>query len=377
MQTLTPTGTRNPNSHTAADILDALVGRYGSRRFTFRYELLDSTNALIRELDNVESGSVSQNWLADIKRTASFTLRDTGIIDFLSNRIKPYVRLHLAPYGEDDWVEWPQGVFLLSTPSRQADEAGVVTRDVDGYDQLEIFAEELVSTRYTVSTGTKYTDAIVALLGSVTKVVQTSALTLQSDREWEPGTSKLKIINELLNAINYNSLSFDEDGNAIVSSYTAPSDRPAEYTYADDEDSVLFPEMEQTLDLFGVANNWVLVVSDPDRDPIVGTYTNNDPGSPTSTVRRGRTITDFRTEQDAPDQTTLDALAARLAFEASQIYETVEFETGLMPIHSGNDVYQITFSRLAIDAKYSEHTWELPLKAGASMKHTARRVVNV
>jgi hypothetical protein len=68
---------------------------------------------------------------------------------------------------------------------------------------------------------------------------------------------------------------------------------------------------------------------------------------------------------------------ARLAFEASQVYEAIEFETGLMPIHSGNDVYRITFSRLAVDAKYSEHTWEMDLDAAATMNHRARRVVTI
>lgn len=379
MQNLVPTGARNPNNATYATIYDALTARYGTRRFTFRYELLDSTNTLIRQLDNVQAASVSQNWLADIKRTASFTLRDTGLIDYLSNRIKPYIRLLLPPYGTNDWVEWPQGVFLLSTPSRSADEAGIVTRDVDGYDLLQIFNDDLVSTRYTLAAGTKYTDAVLALLttGGVQKNVAPSPLTAVTAREWEPGTSKLKIINEMLTAINYNSLSFDEDGVAVASVYVSPQSRAAEYTYADNDDSVMLPEVDQTLDLFTVANNWVLVVSDPDRPAVVGSYTNSDPSSPTSTVRRARTITDFRTEQDAPDQASLNAQAARLAFEASQVYEAIDFETGLMPMHSGNDVYQLTYARLAVDAKYAEHSWSLDLAAGAVMKHRARRVVSV
>src|SRR3546814_13279955 len=39
------------------------------------------------------------NWLADIKRTASFELKSAleDPIDYLSNRIKPWVRLHMPP----------------------------------------------------------------------------------------------------------------------------------------------------------------------------------------------------------------------------------------------------------------------------------------
>lgn len=350
----------------------------GARRFTFRYELLDASNAKIADLDTVVSCQVEQNWLADIKRKAAFRIREGGTpIDWASNRIKPWVRLHLPPYGTDDWVEWPQGVFLLSSPSRSVDATGAVFRDVEGYDQLQVYADDKVSDRYTVAAGTAYTAAMASLLGSVPSNIAVSASVLPTDREWEPGTSKLHIINELLGAVNYESLSFDEDGVAVVQPYVSPQDRGEEYVYADDDDSLILPQVGQELDLFAVANKWVLVVSDPDRAALTSTYTNSDPSSPTSTVRRGRTITDFRTEQDAADQAALDAKAARLAFEASQVYESVEFSTGLMPVHSGNDVYRITFGPLSVNARYSEHTWSMDLRAGAAMRHRARRVVSV
>lgn len=286
--------------------------------------------------------------------------------------------LAVGPYGTENWVEWPQGVFLLSSPKRKRTRAGVVVREVEGYDQLLVYADDKVADRYVAPAGALYTEVIRTLMADTPqKSISNSPLTLPTAREWEPGTSKLRIINDLLSAINYRSLSFDEDGVGIVAPYTSPQDRPAEYDYADDETSVISPEMEQELDVFAVPNKWVLVVSDPDRPALVGTYVNADPLSLTSTVSRGRTITDVRNEQDAADQSTLDGKARRLAFEASQVYETVDFTTAIMPIHSTDDVYNLTYSGLAISAKYSEHSWELPLEAGALMKHSARRVVQV
>jgi hypothetical protein len=362
---------------TEQQVRGALVGRTGSRLFTFRYELLDASNTFLRHLNDVLTCTVEQNWLADIKRTARLSIRDTGVINYLSDRIKPYTRLHLPPYGAEDWVEWPQGVFLLSTPTRTADAVGSVVRTVSAYDPLQVFLDDKVTDRYTVLAGTAYTSAVSTLLGSIPKNITTSSATLPTAREWAPGTSKLAIINELLGAVNYESLSFDENGLAIVAPYVAPSVRSEEYVYADDDTSLLIPQVEQALDLFSVPNKWVLVVSDPDRAALTASYTNNDPASPTSTVRRQRTIVDFRTEVDAADQDALDAKVARLAFEASQVYEAIEFETGMVPIHSGNDVYRITYGPLAINAKYSEHSWAMELKAGARMRHRARRVVTV
>lgn len=376
--TTVPIGARNPNGHPSADVLAALRGTAGSRRFSFRFELLDLTGITVTDaLPNVLGGEVAMNWLADIKRVARFQLTETGGIDYLSDRIRPHVRLHMSPWGADDYVEFPQGVFLLSTPTRVLSAGSRITREVEAYDQLQVFSDDLVDARYTVAAAANVVTAITTLLGGIAASVEPSTSVLAVAKEWEPGTSKLRIINDLLDMINYNSLSFDENGLAVVSAYRAPNERAEEYEYAADAVGMMLPETEQELDVFAIANKWILVVSEPDAAPIVSTLTNTDPASPLSTVRRGRTITDFRLEQDAVDQATLDAKAERLAFEASQIYEAISFTTGIMPIHGGNDVYRIRNDQLAVNAKYTEQSWAMPLQPGANMKHRARRVVTL
>lgn len=382
MQALVPpVGDRNPNGHTEETILAALQARQGARRLTFHYYLREAGGTLLEELDNVTAGSVTQSWLADIKRTATFAMRERGGIDFLSDRIQPAVRLHLPPFGQDDWVEYPQGVFLLTTPKRKASEAGVVTREVQGYDQLQVYSDDLLENRYTVAAGAVVTTAVQTLLNStlvppiINVIPKTS--TLAAAKEWEPGTSKLRVINDLLGMINYESLSFDEDGVAQVVPYRPLGERAAEYTYAEDQSGLLVPDPEEELDLFDVANKWVMVVSEPDQAPMVATYTNTDPGSPTSTIRRQRTLVDYRTEQEATEQAVLDLKVRRLAEEASQVYQSIDFRTAIMPIHSGNDVYRLQLRALAVNDLYAEHSWKMTMRVGAPMEHTARRVVLV
>jgi hypothetical protein len=283
-----------------------------------------------------------------------------------------------GPFGTSNFVEWPLGVFLLSSPSRSIDDGNTITRTVDAYDKLLIFSDDLVTDRYSLAAGTVVTDQVRTILSAVTSAsVVNSAATLPTVREWEPGTSKLAIVNDLLASINYRSVSFDETGRAVVQPYQTPAVRASEFEYSDDEQSVSLPEIDQTLDLFSIPNRWVLVVSDPDRSALTSTFTNDDPTSLTSTISRGRVIVDFRTEQNAVDQPSLDGLAQRLAFEASQVYEEIAFSTALMPLQSFDDVYTLTFNRLAISDKYSGHTWDMTLRAGEPMRHTARRVVQV
>lgn len=597
MQQVTPTpgGPHNPNSHSEQTILRALKGLDGSRRMTFRFELLDSQDRKLRDLDHAEidaqGASVSLNNLADAaKRTARFRILDGGPdpIDWLSNRIKPWARLHLPPYGEHDFVEWPLGVFIPVAPSRTTDATGTVWRDVEAYDKLMILDEDLIPGRFstdgildvydgffrdvtggwgitdsgqpwaststpdttsavtsagggyalirldasnnlirikvpyqryrdgevyttvsvdqmatgqamlpavllrlsadlsfyyrlrvhleidgsvslsitrgttqigsTVATSVTYTPgawlhvrarlvgqiiqgkvwadgtsepsewlieqeittdplfegyfglavstfalntntapefrfgefALNAnpqglVTGVIRQVLEQAGITrhritpspevLPSVREWEPGTSRLAIVNELLGAISYRSLSFDEHGVAVCEPYVPPSERAVEYTYADDHESVMLVDADQNLDLHAIPNRWVLSVSEADQQPITVTYTNADPASPTSTVRRGRVITDFRQEQDATSESALIEQAARIAYESSQVYEELVFSTAVMPIHSHDDVYRIRRDDLALDAKYTSHTWEMPLEAGGIMRHTARRVV--
>lgn len=534
------------NGYTAEEVLDVLRSGSGSRTISFRYELLDEDNAKLSDLDNVLSGSVSYNYLADINRTAKFTILDDGTINYLNQRIKPWARVNMpiarlggvpvrdidiangrfsfdvegwtsvggtlthdtsivfsspgsalltpdgttedvyaeadeipvlperdyrasgylystngypscgvcvdwydashnyidstnnlssaasgvwisrghsvtspadaayarlvvredgtpgvsdvlnfdnlslrwedseeGEFGRENWAEWPLGVFLLSSPARKADATEVVMRDVDGYDQCQVYRDDLVEDRYTVAAGTNYITAISTLLdrpGTIPadqKNLTTTTKTLPTAREWEPGTPALTIIRNLLSAINYETLFFDENGVAIARPFQSPTEISSTFTYADDSNSVIIPEVQQELDLFSVANKWVLVVNDPDRGELSSVYTNNNPASITSTVSRGRTITDFRTDQDAADQASLDAKVARIAFESSQVYEVVDFDTAIMPIHGHREVFMLTYTDLAISDKYAEHTWSMNLLAGDLMKHSVRRVVNV
>ena len=79
MQQIVPTlAARNPNNHTQAEILAALRGKTGSRRLHFRYEVYNSSGTFLSELTGVVSGSIAYNSLADIKRTATFVIRDDG-----------------------------------------------------------------------------------------------------------------------------------------------------------------------------------------------------------------------------------------------------------------------------------------------------------
>jgi len=362
-------------TYTADEVKAALHA--ARRTMKFRYDLLDSSNVKKTTLGKVRSGHVENNALAEIKRTARFVIVDDGTIDFLSDRIQPWCQVQMPDGG---FAEFPLGVFLLTTPPRKADSAGNIIREVEAYDLLQVLADDKVDDRYTVTAGTNYITAVNTLLtgagfGAVN--LTPTSKTLPTDKEWELGTKKLHIINELLRAINYRSLFIDENGVPVAEPYVSPADRASEYTYKNDSQSVIFPDPVDRLDLFGIPNKFIAVVSQPDRSYLISTYTNANPDSPTSTVSRGRTIVDDVRNIDAADQATLDAYVERIAFEASQVYQQVEFSTGIMPFHSDYDCFTLEYSDLGLSNKYSEVSWGFDLKAGSRMVHRIRKVISI
>jgi hypothetical protein len=362
------------NGYTEAQVIAALHSP--NRQIAFRYDLLDSSNKFKKALTTVTAASIANNSETVIKRTAKFTLRDDTAINYLSDRIKPWVRIKMTDGG---WAEFPQGVFLLSTPPRKEDTTGTY-REIEAYDLLQLLTDDKVDTRYTVASGINYITAVGTVLTGASIADQNltpTTLTLPADRDWEPGTIKLQIINDLLSAINYYSLEFNENGQAVAKPYISPSARASEYAYKNDSTSVIFPGVEQHIDLFAIPNKWVLVKSEPDSGVLIGSYTNTNPSSPTSTVSRGRTIISYQSKVEAADQATITALAARAAYEASQVYEAVPFETAIMPFHSNADCLTLEHTRLGIYAKFEEVSWSFDFTPGARMKHELRRTVTI
>lgn len=364
--------------YAASKVLQALRGDKARRVWRFRYELLTNDNVRIRDLDNVVGGSVSHDYLAEVKRTAKFTIVDDGRINFLRDRIRPWAGIRM-PDGR--FMEWPLGVFLLTTPARKVDISGVVTRDIDAYDQTIVLQDDTVPDRYFVNSNYPYTDAIKEVLDNTPgipsfSVASSTALT-PSALEWDPGTSKYRIVADMLNAINFGSLWFDGSGEARATTYINPKSRPAEFEYRTNDVSVVLPDSEQSMDLYSMPNRWVLIVSNSDQPALRAEVSNSDVNSPTSIPNRGRVITSVITDANAPNQAMLNAIAERYKDENGQVYETISFSTGIMPFHENADVYDFEYSGFIGYGRFMETKWEMSLSQGAEMSHEARRSVSI
>jgi len=367
------------NGYTRQQVIDQLHYKNGNRNVNFRYELLNNDDVYIDNLGKVEC-SITCNSLAEIKKTANIRIKRNiaDDIDWLNERIKPVFQLTM-PNG--DVLEWSLGIFLASSPSVQDSNNNTIIRNIQGYDKAQILKEDKFVDRYYIATGTNYIEAITSIINSVGigKVnIEPTNLTLNTAIEFEIGYSKLTAINEMLVAVNYYSLYFDEQGYAISKPYIEPSNRAVEYEYRTDTMSIIHQGGIKTLDLFNLPNVFVRVYSNPDSTTALkSVYINANASSPLSTVNRERNIVDYKTVDNIADQTTLDAYTRRQATDASQIFGEVEFATALMPMHDINNCIYLEHTGIDIRDIFIENFWSMELRTGAEMQHKARKVVKL
>ena len=357
------------------NIIDCLHAFNGPREVSYRYELLNNKDIKVKDLQ-VLSGRISFDSEAVINRTASFDVRNVDLLDWLNHRIKAYFRLKLG----NEFKEWPLGIFIPSTGARKKTISNI--NSIECYDANLILSEDKTESRYFIASGTPYMTAITSILNSagIWKYdIQSTNATIGMDKEYETGTSKIDIINSLLKEINYTSLWADENGYFRSQSYLLPTLREVEYEYRTDQKSIILLDgrTEET-DLFNTPNRWVVTASNPEKQVLTASYTNNNPVSKTSTVSRGRVITDFRQIDDIADQTTLNSYVEKIAYEASSsIYNKLTFFTPNMPHHTYQDCIWIEDNYMGIANKFIETSWEMDLNNGGKMTHKLRRVVSI
>lgn len=360
------------------NIKDILHMKDGSREIKFRYDLLNSDDIKIGELTALPRGQLGLNSLAQIKRKGKFTFKENEFkdVDWLNDRVQPFFMLKVG----DEWMEWPLGIFLISSPTRNV-KNDAIYREVEAYDTSLILLEDKFDTRYRIPAGSNYVEAITQIINEagIWKINIPSIIgNVKTDKEFEIGISRLEAVNELLKEINYTSIWVDELGYFTAKPYVLPTNRVVEYEYRNDDMSIIIPDTSvEEMDLFSVPNVWVVVATNPEIEPLVSRYTNDNAGSPTSTVNRKRKIVDYREVDDILDQKTLDDYVQRIAYEASQIYGKFIFETAIMPHHTYMNCLYCEHTELGVNNKYIETSWEIELKAGGRMTHNARRVIQI
>lgn len=256
------------------------------------------------------------------------TVSQEQLADWLDVRIRPMIRIARLGGGDDPVGRLtPAGVYLCAAPVEDWDDRGL-RRDVELADKLSILDQDIASgdpdglAAYALDAGANVIDAVKTLIaetGESSPAIEPAAAVLAAPMVWDVGTTRLRIINDLLDAAGYFSLFCDGWGQYQAVPYVQPSDRVPVYEsiapFSDGPQSLMDPAWKRDRDIYSIPNRFVAIgQGDGDTAALTSIATNEDPDSPYSYQSRGRWITQVEQGVEATSQAALDAIArARLS----------------------------------------------------------------
>jgi hypothetical protein len=344
---------------------------------SYRCELLDKDEAPKGTLTGVTGGSLSYSVASTIKSQGN--LRITYLpttVDLLNDRVKVIITVNGADH--------PLGVFKMVVP-----ETGYTTSgnewDVELLDKLAILDEVSIPGIYTLPADTNIIAKVKELIeaaGETAVAITESDATLRGNVTWEEGTSRLRIINDLLEAANYFSLWCDGEGRYQATPHTDAQYRPLTHQFVDGANCRYSPTFTRSQDIWKIPNRFIAISRASEDEPaIIGIATNENPESKFSFQARGRWIDEVSSDVELADQAAADAYAARRLQEVSSAVATVTISHEWTPLLL-NDA--VRFARLPvperhrIDARHVVQRMEVSLESAAFLTSTTlREVVSV
>lgn len=345
-----------------------------NRDESWRWAMFTRQEAPLGDLDGVSNGTIELNVNSTIRGGGNLTWtgKPEDQPDWLQVRLQPWYVLKV-PGGE---VTWPISMFIPSAPRANHGDTGT-TVSLEIYDKLLILQRDAVEKTYSLAAGVKVTTAIRSLIvstGETLIAIEDSTETLTSSMVWEIGTTKLQIINELLDAINYFSLSCDGFGAFRAGPYKDAQTRPTVRTFTDDEDSIYSPDFSHEEDDFEVPNKVTLVGRSEGEVPaLVSTAVNIDPANKYSQPNRGW-IFHSETDIEATSQSVLNAMAARKLKDLQRVSSSFDVQTAIVPLDL-NDVVAFENEPTETKVRAVVQTMSISTEVGALVRMTLREVV--
>lgn len=299
-----------------------------TREEEWTIDVLDRTDKIKHPLTHFVTGTLEQNRDRAVRGGGTVTLQwaqgeDIGI-DWSSDRLAIRYTLN----GQS----WPMGVFLISTPRVDYDDdTGTATAEVTLLDKLTVLDQDRLDGSYAIPAGTNVANAIrsvIASTGETAVTISDDTRTTSGSLAWEADTSKLTVVNDLLDVINFQPLRCDGNGVYRSGPYVAPNRRPIKRIMREGEDSLHVPTWTREQDWYSIPNKVVMISAAGTDNATTGTpsesfrsvATNTDPESPYSYQRRGRWIVSTIKDVEVANQATLDELAQmQLGLQTSRV----------------------------------------------------------
>lgn len=395
-----------PSGVVPIQVLSSSQVLYGSRVTSYRFELLTHStttglDTLTGYLDGVKLGG-TLNWVAKaaVKRSGTIDILDlttaaAGLmrardVDLVTTRIRPVLTIQGLP-------EIPLSVYVVTAAPEEWTATGR-TFKVEMHDKSTVLDQDLVPVTYTVPAGAVVLSAVQTVISSAGESISVdgNTKTLANDMVWPVGTSKLKIVNDLLGVLNYNALWVDGVGAFRATPYLLPVKRPINYAILNDASgnplprqlvdgaqSIYSTDWALVQDSYGVPNQVVAVEQATGTAvPLTGTWSNTDPTSPYSYPSRGRWIVSVLPSVAVPagssgaTTTFLQARAQRSLIASSAVQAAVTVKCLPIPVDL-LDAIRFESTPAGVDGRYTVQSVALALSFDGLMDLTLQEVVSL
>lgn len=371
-----------------AEKKDVLFSSYRVEEYWADIHNIDGS--FVTRMENVTGGSITYSVDARIKGSGSLEISEKFPLEWWGKLIRVWVKVS----NGNDYFQWCLGTFIPSIPSVDYGE-GYRTYTIDLQDKLLILDQDCVANAFSIPAKAPLMPYVHALIRSASQasadqVVDPVALNYRAIHHkaltWEAGTPKLTIVNDILDALEYFSLTADWAGNYTSSPYVLPSDRPIAWTFREGQAALHRASFQYTIDRANVPNRIVYLVQEEgssEDDPkykwsacaentrgVIEKATGKTIGQEYSYQARGRWITQVNDDIKADSQQELVEKVRRRLENACTPFEKVEIEHATLPLRL-NDVARFQSADLAIMGTVRK--FELTLQAGSLMKTAIRK----
>lgn len=384
-----------------AKLLTPAERLYAERTTSYRWEVLrhdpaTGADVLAGVLCGVTNGQLAWASNTAVKGSGTATVSDLAAalpgltriadVDLVTARLRPVLVIEGLP-------EIPLSVYLITASPETWTDTGR-TLNLELHDKAVVLDQDGVDQTFTAPADVPILTLVAQLIASAGETITVDAsvtATLAAPKVWEAGTSKLVIINDLLDTLGWNSLWVDGAGNFRVTPYIKPAARPITYDIlsgvprelVDGQRAIYQPDWQRDRDSYGVPNRVVATgAGGADAPPLSASATNENPDSPYSYPRRGRWITTVVSGIDVPDGTDNEktaALAARAnatLVAMSAVQAAVQLKHLPLPLRT-SDVLRFRNVPAGIDARHVVVSTTLECKATGLATTTLQEVTDL
>lgn len=331
------------------------------------------------DLGNVTAGNVELSAFSDLKATCSFSYEGGT-----EPNPKDLVRVYYSFRDDNnETAEFCIGTFFIgysdATYSLNGDSL-IASGTVSGWSTLKVLQDIKIGYAYTVPAGTYAIAKAIELIqgaGLPVNVANESSYQLASDHTFDPKDTLLTVVNWLCTAANYQAPYPDAYGTIQVNRYIDPSERSTVATFADDEQSIMYPDVSIENDWQEIPNVYRLYYSKD--DIAIHAEARNVSGSKASLDARGgrelvevASVSELSGADSSAMAANLESMAAVKLLNNSQEIERVELSHPYIPLVA-NDAVRI---------EYANRTWsgnvqniKIDLQPSTKCDTTLRRFV--